>query len=292
MWLWILAQASLACSPNGTLYGFADWVDGSIGLPTDGRVVVSTGIPYPLTFTRLDTGEVTDGVASWELPHLAAYGLTDAVYAPVTPLEPGVTYRAETTDYNGVTSSATFTTGSGPTPTDFAPPVLSGLATAGWAEGDLICVTQGIARTITATVALPGGLPLGTYIAVRSPWSLENAGYFEHVALAADADLAVASYERADASPEDLALHDCLTPVLILPSGHEIAGAEVCLAPPPIVDTGDADADTDAPADAVDEPDDDGKSGCGCAPGDAAASWALAIAGLALARRRRSPCGS
>ena len=290
MLLFWLGSSAFACSPNSTLYGFADWVDGAVGLPTDGRVVVETGPHFPLTFTRLDTGEIVDGVPTLGLPHLKAFS-DDVTYAPATLLAPGVAYRADVTDFNGHTDTATFTTGAGPTSTRFAPPVLSPLSTIGWGRdgAGITCVTDGsdLSRTVSADAEVPDGLPVGTYIAIRSPWSAENQGYFEHLALAADTTLDVAHYERPETPPGLLALHDCLTPVLILPSGHEIAGVEVCIAPPPEPELEDNAGDTavDLAADSAGEP--PGEKGGGCANQGGGGSWALTVLALVLARRRR-----
>ncbi len=286
MWLAMVVQGALACSPNSMLYGFADWVDGAVGLPTDGRVVVESGPRHPLTFTRLDTGEVVEGVATAGLPHLQAW-YEDLTYAPAIPLAPETSYRADVTGIDGYTYSATFTTGPGPTTTDLASPVLGTLAAPAWESSyGVPCVTSSsmLSRTVAVPVDVPDGLPVGSYIALRSPWS---EWLFEHVGLAQDGDLAVVQYEDRAASPEQLALHDCLTPVLILPNGHEIAGAEVCILPPPEPIVEDTAGDTAVDVVAEDTGSPAVGKGWGCESGGGGASLALAMAALGLARRRR-----
>lgn len=273
MWLVMISRGALACSTLPTVVGFADWVDGAVDVPTDARVVIEANVTLPVTFTRPDTGEVVEAAAGVAL-NTPTY-TTRIAYGPVSPLAPGVAWRADVTDYDGVTRSATFTTGAGPTPAGFAAPALSDIGASTWESAEsLTCLMEGdlVARDVTGALAVPDGLPVGAYVGLRTaaqPW------LYAHLQLAADGDFALVQHEFANTSDAQRAGADCLTPVLILPSGVEIAGAEVCAPPPPAGDTG----DTDAPADT-------GHAKGGCATGGVAGSWALALVALGLAGRR------
>lgn len=261
MLLFWLGVPALACDTTDRLEGFDDWVDGATDVPTDARIVVLGNRSFPVTLTRTDTGEVVEvEAAAYDLPGRHAY-------TPAALLAPHTTWKAEVTGgYADETFSATFTTGAGPTETGFAGPVLADVAATPWGETDGSSCTGGsplLVRTVTGALDVPDGLPVGSYVGLRS----DSHPAWEHVAPGADHDFELFQDENEGSTDAVLAGRACLTPVVVLPSGAEIAGDTACL----------------------EGAEDPAAAKGGCATGGPAASWALAVAamlGLAVGRSR------
>lgn len=262
MWLLILAQGSLACTPAATVTGFDDWVDGAVDVPTDARIVTLADMRFDVTLTRLDTGETVGAMADTQALD-TVLGEALSVHTPAEELAPATTYRADVADYEGTPYTATFTTGAGPTAGGFAAPVLTNVQHSAWedADGAFECSlgNPALVRTVGGTIDVPDGLPVGSYVAIRTDAKITA---FEYVTEATDHDFDLTQGEREDSADAKFAAHDCLTPVLILPSGAEVAGDTTCI--------------------------EEAKGLGGCATGGLAGSWVLvAAAVLALGATRR-----
>jgi MYXO-CTERM domain-containing protein len=270
MFLLAHVSAALACTPTVSFSGFDPWLEEGVGVPTDARIVIrAEGGSFDVVLTRVDTSEAQATTQVGDLG--VSEGETRVAFAPDAALAPATTYRvdviSDASTPGEIVGTTTFETGAGPSPTAFDAPVVTSLAGSAWADDDqslFYCIIGNpvVVRGVEAEVTVPSGLPPGAYLGFHSAARPED---FEHVEpIGAETALAPSFLQAEFESPS--AARDCLTPVVVLPSGAEIAGEEVCVA-----------------EDGIGLPVD-----CGCSSSSGAPLGAVVFLALAGVRRRRA----
>lgn len=221
--MWWMVQVAGACEFETPAPALDAWLVDGQDIPTDARIVVLPGAPLDeVVLTRLDTSEaigLTD--EGWVM----AYTGGRLVYTPTELLAPSTEYQVELRGNGEVAAKTTFTTGDGPTAAVADPPIVDAITTPGWHTEEVSCAGthRESFRTLHVDVTLPAGLEPGTYLGLSSPGMPEQDESF--LPVAADGSVTV---EQAASSIGSRADRSCLTPRLVLPSGAEVVGDEVC----------------------------------------------------------------
>jgi hypothetical protein len=256
MLFWIPVAA--ACDVSTPAPTFEGWLVDGVGIPTDARIVVVPGLPIDgLALTRVDTGEDVP-VGDPEL--IYAYTGARRVYAPAAALAADTEYHVALSGPDGLFAETTFTTSSGPADTAVDAPIVDAITASAWVDEDGAC-ESGSARTLDVELTLPAALEPGTYLALSSPGMPEQPEQDEWFLPADGTSIVVSQHAFGTVGRAD---RECLTPRLVLPSGAEVVGDEVC-----------------APSGV--------EAALGCAHAPASAAWAatLLLAAVARSRRRR-----
>lgn len=268
--LLVHVSAALACTPTVSFGGFDPWLEEGVGVPTDARIVIrAEGGGYDVVLTQVDTSEALGTTPVGDLG--VSEGETRMVFAPDAALAPNTAYRVDViSDYDvtgEVVGTTTFQTGAGPSPTAFDAPAVTSISATAWTDDEqslFYCIIGNpvVVRGVEAEVTVPPGLPAGSYLGFHSAERVED---FEHVEpIEAETALSPSFVQAEFESPNGA--RDCVTPVVVLPTGVEIAGEEVCVA-----------------EDVIGLPVD-----CGCSSSSGAPLGAVVFLALAGVRRRRS----